>query len=804
MEALSSHLHGRERAVLIDFFAPCPLGVEDLLAHELRESGAVAVKVTRAGAHFQGDVETALRACLWSRIASRVLMPLSVFEAPDSEALYAGAAAVPWELHIDTSRTLAVRANVSASRLNHSGYAALKVKDAVVDRQRRVCGGRSIVQPTRPDVRIDLHIHQDVATLSLDLSGEALSNRGYRIRGGEAPLRENLAAAVLLRAGWPQLSREGAALLDPMCGTGTLLIEGVAMAADIAPGLARRHFGFLGWKQFPREAWSRLLAEAGERAGVGRNGIPGVYGFDADPIAVEAAATNVAAADLEGLVRLGVRSVAELSPPSGERGGLVVVNPPYGHRLGTRVDVMELYVTLAFHLRQSFSGWNAAILVEREELGRQLGLRAHKVHRLYNGSLPCRLLHFHLGGERWRPWESSGADGAGLGTIAAETQESEATAAPKTGRSGVAWSESRSGRELANRFRKNLRHLGRWARREGISCYRLYDRDLPDFNFALDLYEDWALIQEYAAPDNVEKATVRRRRNIVFAVAAEVLGLDPGQIFFRLRERQRGTDQYQRHAAHGAVKEVGEGGLRFLVNPTDYLDTGLFLHHRITRGLIREWAEGLAFLSLFSYTGAATVYAAAGGAASTTSVDMSRTYLRWAKDNLALNGFQATLEPGDVRRGRAHAVWSPRGHQLIQADCVQWLADAGASTGPRYDLVFADVPTFSNSKRMRETFDAERDHVALLRGIASVLEPGGRVVFSTNRRRFRLDEAAIADQTGLVARDLTARTIPPDFSRRPHVHRCWLFSRTMGPAPATVVRTRGLSRTDDGSMRTQT
>ncbi len=460
----------------------------------------------------------------------------------------------------------------------------------------------------------------------------------------------------------------------------------------------------------------------------------------------------------------------------------MVVNPPYGHRLGTRVDVMELYVTLAFHLRQSFSGWNAAILVEREELGRQLGLRAHKVHRLYNGSLPCRLLHFHLGGERWRPWESSGADGAGLGTIAAETQVSEATAAPKTGRSRVAWSELRSGRELANRFRKNLRHLGRWARREGISCYRLYDRDLPDFNFALDLYEDWALIQEYAAPDNVEKATVRRRRNIVFAVAAEVLGLDPGQIFFRLRERQRGTDQYQRHAAHGAVKEVGEGGLRFLVNPTDYLDTGLFLHHRITRGLIREWAEGLAFLSLFSYTGAATVYAAAGGAASTTSVDMSRTYLRWAKDNLALNGFQATLQPGDVRRGRAHAVWSPRGHQLIQADCVQWLADAGASTGPRYDLVFADVPTFSNSKRMRETFDAERDHVALLRGIASVLEPGGRVVFSTNRRRFRLDEAAIADQTGLVARDLTARTIPPDFSRRPYVHRCWLFSRSVGAA----------------------
>ncbi len=758
---------GRDRAGLVDFFAPCPLGVEDLLADELRESGAVSVAVTKAGARFRGHVETALRVCLWSRIASRVLMPLGTFEAAGPDALYAGATAIPWEQHLDVTRTLAVQANLSGSTLTHSGYAALKVKDAVVDRQRRLCGGRSAVRPIRPDVKIDLHIHGDVATLSLDLSGEALSHRGYRVRGGEAPLRENLAAAVLLRAGWPEMSRRGAALLDPMCGTGTLLIEGAAMAAGMAPGLTRHHFGFLGWKQFPRERWLRLLAEARDAAAVGRRRMPGVYGFDADPVAVGAAAANAAAAGFERLVHLSVRSVAELTPPAGEETGLVVVNPPYGHRLGAGEDLEGLYAALGLRLRQSFAGWMAAVLVEQDEMGHLLGLRAHKVHRLYNGSLPCRLLHFRLGEKEWSDRDSHGARPAEKGEGAAVAVAGDA--APESPR--VPHGTDAAGRELANRLRKNLRHLGRWARREGVSCYRLYDRDLPEFNFALDLYEDWALIQEYAAPPDVDPGTARRRRDTAFAVTAEVLGLDAGRVFFRLRERQRGAEQYRRHGARGDVREVGEGGLRFLVNPTDYLDTGLFLDHRITRGLIRERARGLAFLNLFAYTGTATVYAAAGGAVSTTSVDMSRTYLAWAADNLALNGFRASIRTGE------RTASPPRGHRLVQADCVQWLADVARTGSARFDLVFADVPTFSNSKRMEGTFDAERDHVALVRAIASVLTPGGTVLFSTNRRRFRLDEVAIAGQTGLVARDLTARTIPPDFSRHQNVHRCWLLSR---------------------------
>lgn len=736
---------------LLDFFAPCPLSVEDLLAEELTRAGASAVKVTRAGVRFQAGVETALRVCLWSRVASRLLMPLASFEAGDAAALYEGTFAIPWEDHLDPSSTLAVEANVSDSRLTHTGFVALKVKDAIVDRQRNVCGARSAVRPLKPDVKIDLHLHRDVATVSLDLSGEAMSHRGYRVRGGEAPLRENLAAAVLLRAGWPECAERGWTLLDPMCGTGTLLIEGAAMAADIAPGLARRYFGFLGWKQFPRAAWQALLEEARLRAQVGLDRVPPVFGYDADPVAVRAAAANAAAAGLASVIQLAVRPIAELEPPAGIEAGLVVVNPPYGRRVGRPEELAEVYATLGLRLRQSFGGWNAAVLVEEEEWGRRLGLRAHKMHRVYNGAVPCRLLHFKVG--------------TGFQTL-------------PTQRTRAQDGDSRN-EDLVNRLRKNLKHLGRWARREGVTCFRVYDRDLPEFNFAIDLYEDWALVQEYAAPADVEARTARRRRDAAFAAVSEVLQLEPSRIFFRLRSRQKGNTQYERQASTGRMREVHEGGLRFLVNPTDYLDCGLFLDHRPTRALLRTWARGARVLNLFCYTGTASVYAAAGGAASTTSVDMSRTYLAWAADNFRINGFVPTLLQGDALRSVAqgrHGAAAAQ-HRLVRADCLEWLGQAGLAPGVRFDLVFADVPTFSNSKRMEGTFDVARDHVAFLAAVAKVLAPGGRILFSTNRRRFILDEAGLHALAGLLARDITARTIPPDFARHPHVHRCWVLVR---------------------------
>jgi 23S rRNA (guanine2445-N2)-methyltransferase / 23S rRNA (guanine2069-N7)-methyltransferase len=331
---------------------------------------------------------------------------------------------------------------------------------------------------------------------------------------------------------------------------------------------------------------------------------------------------------------------------------------------------------------------------------------------------------------------------------------------------------------LANRLRKNRRLLGGWATREGITCYRLYDADLPEYAVAIDLYQAldaavlgeagqagpdarrhapavWAHVQEYAPPASVDAERAAARLRDVGALLPDVLGVPPDHVVLKVRQRQRGLAQYERQAASGEFLEVGEGGLRFLVNLRDYLDTGLFLDHRPTRAMIRAEARGRRFLNLFAYTGTASVYAAAGGAASTTSVDMSAVYLDWARRNMTLNGL--------TDAGR---------HHFARADCLRWLAEAPPA---RFDLIFLDPPTFSTSKRMGErTLDAQRDHVALIRAAVRLLAPAGLLFFSTNFRRFRMDRPALAD---LVLEDLTAATIPRDFARNPKIHACWRIAR---------------------------
>ena len=267
-------------------------------------------------------------------------------------------------------------------------------------------------------------------------------------------------------------------------------------------------------------------------------------------------------------------------------------------------------------------------------------------------------------------------------------------------------------------------------------------------------------MQEYEAPPTVDPAKAGMRLQDALAAVREVLEVPDGRVFLKVHRRRKGREQYTQLAAAGRFHEVREGGLRFLVNFTDYLDTGLFLDHRPTRALIRESARGGRFLNLFGYTGTATVSAAAGGAASTTTVDLSRTYLDWARRNLDLNGFTGTR------------------HALVQADCLEWLR--APVPGRVFDLIFLDPPTFSTSKRMRDTFDVQRDHVALIRNALRLLAPGGTLLFSCNLRRFRLDTEALVNAQ---IQDITRATIPRDFARSPHIHRCWRFRGTVYSFP---------------------
>ncbi len=710
------------------FFATCPKGIEPLLADELRQLGAEAVKETRAGVSFEGTLAIGYRACLWSRLASRILLPLTSFPAPTPEALYAGVQTIAWKEHLAAEGTLAVDFTTSQSAITHSHYGALKVKDAIVDQLRDEFGVRPSIDTAQPDIRVNVYLLRDQATVSLDLSGESLHRRGYRTQTVQAPLKENLAAAILLRANWPAIAKQGGMLVDLMCGSGTLPIEGAMIAADIAPGLAREYFGFTHWKQHDATAWTELLDEAHRRRETGLTHLPPIHGYDRDPLAIRAARDNIKRAGLGNLIVAQQRELSDCIPEATSI-GLVVANPPYGERLGPGSELSALYTELGTQFKKCFPGWRGAVFTGNPELGKVMGLRAGKMHTLYNGAIECKLLHFEITpenvvGERaQRPFEIRPGSSAEM---------------------------------FANRLRKNLQHFGRWARRQEIFAYRLYDADLHEYNLAVDVYESdrrYVHVQEYEAPDTISPDKARQRLQHALGVIPLVLEIPREQMFFKVRRRQKGGGQYEKLGETGEFHEVREGPCRLLVNFTDYLDTGLFLDHRDTRTMLGGLAKGKTFLNLFGYTGTATVHAALGGAVSTTTVDMSYTYLDWAQRNFELNKLAGNK------------------HELIQADVLVWLME---NRQRRYGLIFLDPPTFSRSKRMEDTLDVQRDHAALIADTAALLEPGGVLFFSTNLRRFKLEQDALK---GLSVEDITRKTIPKDFERDPKIHQCFRIWR---------------------------
>ncbi len=708
-------------------FATAPKGLEPLLAEELRNLDAAAVQIGRGGVAFQGTLATAYRACLWSRTANRILLPLAGFSAIDPDALYQGVYAIYWEQHLSPDGTLAVDFNGAGSQITNTQFGAQKVKDAIVDRLRERFGRRPSVERERPDLRINCYLHNDQATVYLDLSGDSLHRRGYREETVIAPLKENLAAALLLKAGWPAIAATGGPLLDPLCGSGTLPIEAALLAADSAPGLLRQYWGFLNWLQHDSVLWTALLEEARQRREQGLRKVPPIVGYDRDPRAIRAALANAGRAGVQSLIQFECRELNKVLPPRSEVPGLAITNPPYGERLGDIQELEPLYAQLGDWLKTHCQGWTAAVFTGNPDMGKRMGLRAHKINAFYNGALPCKLLNFAVEPPYFVDRE------------AAEDRALQAALAD-------------GGEMLANRLRKNRHHLERWVRREGIQCYRLYDADIPEYALAIDLYGPWVHVQEYEAPAEVDPDKARQRLEQAMRVIPALLGVPKERVFLKVRRRQRGANQYQKQDSSGRCYEVQEGPGRFLVNFSDYLDTGLFLDHRPTRRLLGELAQGRRFLNLFAYTGTATVYAALGGAKSTTTVDLSPTYLDWARRNLELNGI----------RGRQH--------ELIRADCLRWLEQCRE----RFDLIFLDPPTFSNSKRMEETFDVQRDHLELIRQAARRLEQGGVLIFSTNHRRFKLDREAL---TGLKVEDISQRTIPKDFERNPKIHQCWRIER---------------------------
>ncbi|MFQ5508431.1 MAG: THUMP domain-containing protein [Leptospirillia bacterium] len=381
------------------FFATCARNMEPLLGVELRAIGLSEVKETRLGVGFSGPVSDGYRACLWSRIASRVLLPLHTFPCGSPEELYDGVRRVAWEDHLGPENTLAVDFSTSRSAVDHSRFGAMKVKDAIVDHMRDAFGSRPSVDRSWPDLRVNVYLYKDQATVSIDLSGEALHRRGYRVQGGQAPLKENLAAAILASARWPAMAAEGRQLVDLMCGTGTLLIEGVMMATDTAPGLFRQQFGFETWRPHDIDAWDELLdeAEARRQAGLARQlaGDIRIHGYDSNRRMVDVSEENLGVTGLEGCVTVAERALRDAVPHPGKT-GLVVINPPYGERMGSEGGIEALYTSLGAQLKSRFSGWRAAVFTGNAELAYHMGLRPDRKNTLYNGPLECKLLHYGI------------------------------------------------------------------------------------------------------------------------------------------------------------------------------------------------------------------------------------------------------------------------------------------------------------------------------------------------------------------------------------------------------------------------
>jgi 23S rRNA (guanine2069-N7)-methyltransferase / 23S rRNA (guanine2445-N2)-methyltransferase len=775
------------------FVASAPRGLADLLARELLAFGASDVRERSSAVAFRGSLDTAYRACLGSRTANRVFLELGAWDVSTAEELYAAARRIDWSGHIAQGATLACDFSGRHPAITHTHFGALKLKDAIVDSLRDSHGFRPDISTDRPSVRVHAHGQKTKIAISLDLSGESLHRRGYRGSAGEAPLKENVAAGVLLRAGWPELAATGAEFLDPMCGSGTFVIEAAMIAAQIAPGLGREYFGFLGWRGHDAELWERLRAEAAANVRSDEVLLATIRGQDRDAAAIRSARENAERAGVDALVRFSVQPLSSAKPARAGEGadrappsvGLLCVNPPYGVRLEDQEGARAIHRELGQMLRSRFKGWSAAVLTA-PDLGLELGIRAHRTHTMWNGAIECRLLR--------------------LGIEAAAFREP--IAARGAARVDASLSESPGARMFANRLGKNLRQLQKWARDSGVTCYRIYDADMPEYAFAIDSYrvieeepaaggsrqrasggtsprggprenagaagscagavarespamsaEVWLHVQEYAAPASIDEEAVRRRRAEAFSVLPEVTGVPPERIRVRTRRRQTRGGQYQKVAEQFRFHIVEEGGLKLRVNFDDYLDTGLFLDHRPTRARIRDLAAGKRFLNLFAYTGTMTVYAAAGAARSSVSVDLSRTYLDWAERNLGSNGF------------------ATRDHLLVQADCREWLTDAGRGLDKyrdQYDLVFLDPPTFSNSKRMEGVLDVARDHGALIDACVRILAPGGLLVFSTNAQKFRLDPA-LSERYDV--QDISAATIPRDFVRSPRIHRCYDITR---------------------------
>ena len=698
------------------FIVTAAKGLDELLKHEIAtllgiENPDSYAKVQPGQVSFEGSLKDAYKICLGSRLANRVLLVLGQGKANNAEELYNTTAGIDWPQIFSGNHSFSVMFNGTSKAINNSQFGALKVKDAIVDSFVEDGQSRPDVSRVGPDIQFHARLKRETVYVCLDLSYKSLHLRGYRLATGEAPLKEQLAAAMLYRSQYHQNTHK--ALLDPMCGSGTIAIEAALMAANIPPNLNRDKWGFDCWHGHNQNAFDEAR---GELFKLQKDPEAKIYAFDISTVVLDLARENAKQAGVEDYIEF--KQVDALNAKVNSQPGIIVSNPPYGERLDDYVALLPFYNKLGQHLKAEFANWYVALLCSNEQLLKALKLRTHKKFKFFNGKLETLLACYELDEANCQAFEARPSDD-----------------------------------EFSNRLTKNLKKLKSWIKRTNTNAYRVYDADLPNYNFAIDRYADYVIVQEYAPPKEIPEAKAQERLAQALMHIPSILGVNKRNIVLKVRKKQQGKAQYEKVSSHSNRIEVHENGAKFWINPSDYLDVGLFLDHRITRQKFAKECKNKNVLNLFCYTGSVSVHAAMHGAKSVTSVDMSKTYINWAKDNFDLNNLAGRYE-------------------FIQADCLTYLEQAKITGG--YDCIFLDPPSFSNSKRMEQDWDVQRDYLDMLKHARNLLNKGGIIYFSNNLRSFKIDNNALHEM-GFNVENISSATIDEDFKRNQKIHQCWVL-----------------------------
>jgi len=692
-------------------------GLEEVLADELLFLGAQDVELGRRMVSFRGDERLMVRANVYCRTAVRVLKPIATFTAADEQELYQGIGRIDWLKHLEPEATLAIDPVVHSPIFSNSLYSAQLAKDAIVDQIRAATGQRPNVDLADPDLRINLHIDRDRVTVYLDSSGDSLHKRGYRVATGEAPMNEVLAAGILRLSRWD----ENSPLVDFMCGSGTLVIEAALMARRIAPGLVRQKFGYLRWKGFDRAVHEAVMAEAKKRV------LPrvafAIRGSDLDPRVIAAARENVERAGLSRDVTLAVENFEHAAPPA--PAGTIVINPPYDERMKT-AQIDAVYRRIGDVLKQRWPGYTAFIFTGNLDAAKHIGLRTSAKTRLFNGPIECRLLKFEL-----------------------VKSESTVVAPPRSDRR-----DQEQIADFRNRLSRMAKHWHRWARRQGITCYRIYDRDIPDVPLAVDWYDGNLVVSEHDRPHSRTEIEQLAWLEQMVGVIAQTLEVPAASIVLKARTRPVVTGRPKKPEPPRIV-EVQEGELRFEVHLDGGKETGLELDQRILRTMVRAEAADKRVLNLFAHCGTLTVAAVAGGASSTLSVEAARGRVDWTRKNFQLNDISSAQ------------------HRLLCQDPLLFAHYLDPTSGAQFDLAVVQPPGF-DGKRRPEVWNVQDGHVELLNSVLQCMSIGGKLFFITPFRRLTLHAEQIV---GATVREITRQTVPPDF-RNKKVHRAWILIRT--------------------------